>query len=389
MQRHPAWPVVLFCNEFTRGALFYTWLPLVVPHQTDVTLQWIGLCTTLQFAADAFTKLCFGFISARLHGTTWVLRGGTFLALLAAIALLFVHQPLGLLVASVAFGIGAASVWPAALANYSDAAESQRGASVAQAFLPWMAGTGAGMLITDFMAHALPLARILIMGAVAIDWIGSFFLHPRIVQKTLSFHREWSIIQVLGRRIRAFLPPMVLQTAVIGTITPFFAPFALYALHLPPERYALFFLGIGAIAFLVLLPFGKISDKLGRLPLLTGAFVLASAGAFGLSGAQHLRAAILPAIAFATAYGAVFPVWNAFFADHVPGWMRDRAVGVLTAVEDAGTAVGPLVGGIAWNWMGAPGPFVVAGSMMGVLAIYFGWWWVEGVSWNKTIATER
>ncbi|GMA48790.1 hypothetical protein GCM10025857_01470 [Alicyclobacillus contaminans] len=168
---------------------------------------------------------------------------------------------------------------------------------------------------------------------------------------------------------------MLLQTLVIGTITPFLALFGVRSLHLYPWEYALLLLGIGTITVVLLIPFGKVSDKLGQLPMLTFAFLACALSVMALALSQSWKQAIIPAALFGTGFGAIFPTWNALFMNALPHRLHSRAVGLFTAIEDSGTALGPLLGALSWQYIGYSGPFWLAGLVMLFLSAYFYRWW--------------
>ena len=164
---------------------------------------------------------------------------------------------------------------------------------------------------------------------------------------------------------------MVLQTLVIGTIVPFLVLFGVRSLHLPPQKYALLTLAIGEVSVLLLVPFGKLADKLAQLPLLTVAFLIASMSITLLSLSRSWQQALMPASMFGTSYATVFPTLNAMFVDAVPRWLRSRASGLLTAIEVSGTAVGPLLGAISWQFTGNSGHFATSAIVTFFLSAYF------------------
>jgi MFS family permease len=124
-----------------------------------------------------------------------------------------------------------------------------------------------------------------------------------------------------------------------------------------------------------LIPFGKISDRMGRLPMLTIAFFACALSIVLLAFSRSWAHALIPAAIFGAGFGAVFPIWNALFMDAVPHWLHSRAIGLFTAIEDSGTVLGPLIGALSWQYIGYSGPFLMAGMVMLILSAYFFVWW--------------
>ncbi|SFU34204.1 Major Facilitator Superfamily protein [Alicyclobacillus macrosporangiidus] len=378
MNRQIWWTSALFCNEFIRAALYYVWVPVVLPHRVHMPIWWVGLCTSGQFAADAATKLAYGVAAARGYAR-WTVRGGILLAIAAVAVLLATHSSWAALACSILYGCGAASVWPAALTHFGQRIGGAKAESLAQAFIPWMSGTGIGMFAPNLLLH-IRYGTLTVLGLMAsILVVSAWAIRPENRSGTPSLRREVLLARVLGRKLRPFLLPMVLQTLVIGTITPFLALFGVRSLHLHTWAYALFLIATGAITVALLIPLGRVSDRMGKLPVLSIAFLASAAGVAVLSMCRSWERALVPAAVFAAGFGAVFPTWNALFMDAVPHWLHTRAVGLFTAVEDSGTALGPFIGGLAWQGLGASGPFLVAAAVMMLLSVYFFAWWRHDV----------
>ncbi|CAM3935085.1 MFS transporter [Alicyclobacillus pomorum] len=369
-----AWTSVLFCNEFVRAALFYVWVPLIVPHVDHVPIGWVGFCTSCQFAADAATKLCYGIAAARGYARL-LLRCGSAVSVVSVVTLLFVHNATSLWMASVLFGFGAASIWPAALSHYGRQTEGAKGESLAKAFVPWMTGTGVGMFLPNVLLHHRPIIKVVLVFASLVVFACTWLIQPSGRDATPSLRREVQLVRILSRKVKIFLPPMLIQTLIIGTVSPYLALFAVKSLHLHPEQYALLLIGIGVMTVCLLIPFGKVSDKLGRLPLLCAAFFTSSCSIVALAISHTWGQAFIPGVMFGVSFGVVFPAWNALFMEAVPHWLHTRAVGLFTSIEDSGTALGPLVGALSWQYIGPTGPFLLSGSLMALLAVYFAVWW--------------
>jgi DHA1 family multidrug resistance protein-like MFS transporter len=375
MSRHVwAWSTVLFSNEFLRAALYYVWIPLVFSHRGHMPIWWIGFCTSCQFLADAATKFFYGIAASRGY-SPWILRIGTAVSGASVVALLFSRDPVSLLVFSVLFGCGAASVWPAALSYYAQPSKTGKAESLAKAFVPWMSGTGVGMFLPNVLLHFRHSMYFVLTIMAAMAFLSTLVIRPSGGNGSPSLSREVILLRVLARKLKPFLLPMLLQTMVIGTITPFLALFGVRSLHLHPREYALLLLAIGAVTVLLMIPLGQISDRMGQLPMLTIAFFVSAVSISLLAFSHSWVQALIPAAIFGAGFGAVFPTWNALFIDAVPHWLHSRAIGLFTAIEDSGTVLGPLLGALSWQYIGYAGPFLMAGMVMLFLSAYFFVWW--------------
>jgi MFS family permease len=238
-----------------------------------------------------------------------------------------------------------------------------------------MSGTGVGMFLPNVLLRFRHSMYLVLTVMAGIAFLSTLIIRPTGGNGAPSLRREALLIRVLSRKLKPFLLPMLLQTLVIGTVTPFLALLGVRSLHLHPWAYALLLLAIGTATVLLLIPFGKISDRMGRLPMLTIAFFACALSIVLLAFSRSWELAIIPAAIFGAGFGAVFPIWNALFMDAVPHWLHSRAIGLFTAIEDSGTVLGPLIGALSWQYIGYSGPFLMAGMVMLILSAYFFVWW--------------
>ena len=116
-----------------------------------------------------------------------------------------------------------------------------------------------------------------------------------------------------------------------------------------------------AIARIVLAgPLGRLSDRVGRKPVLIFALV-------GFAAANVIYAfanTILVMIAARVLEGAVsagfFPAANAYVSDVTTVENRGKAMGYLSMGSNVGFVVGPTVGGILAQFLGFRLPFIIA-----------------------------
>ncbi len=119
-------------------------------------------------------------------------------------------------------------------------------------------------------------------------------------------------------------------------------------------------------------PFGLVSDRLGRRPFLVFG-MLAMAGAFVLYAYSGTYAALfLSRFLDGVTAAANWSVGLAIIADACPAGERGRGMGMVMAAMGAGAIAGPAVGGALADWLGYRAPFlVVAGICVlgGVMAL--------------------
>lgn len=107
------------------------------------------------------------------------------------------------------------------------------------------------------------------------------------------------------------------------------------------------------LAFAVLMPIsGWLGDRLGRRRTFCAAMVLLAAGAVGSALAPNLSVLVGFRVLQGVATAAVLPGVMSLIASMFGNDRRGRALGLWAAVNGAGQAVGPALGGLLAGWIG-------------------------------------
>ena len=174
----------------------------------------------------------------------------------------------------------------------------------------------------------------------------------------------------------AFWVSFVIVVCLIGTalISPLYAVYA-SSWSLQPSQISLIYVVYMIGALLSLLCFGRLPDKLGYRPILAASLVLGFIGTVMTMSASTL-AVLMPgrfivglAASFATTAGAIG------LASVTPASKRGQLALLTNLLIAAGFGLGPLIGGLAGQWM--PNPLfsahipTVIGSIIGLVAITF------------------
>ncbi len=127
-----------------------------------------------------------------------------------------------------------------------------------------------------------------------------------------------------------------------------------------------------AMQFVATALLGRLSDRIGRRPILLGTMLVNIAGYALFAFAGSYGALLLSRIVCGFAAGNI-SVAQAYIADVTSPAERSRGMGALGAAFGLGFIVGPALGGLAHHYGGTPAPGLVAAglSLANFVSAYF------------------
>jgi len=232
---------------------------------------------------------------------------------------------------------------------------------------------GLAMLATGYLAQRSPelayravlaLALVLFLLALSLATIRSPAPRPN------KAPYDW-------RRLFALLPAAFVQTLSMGVLTPVLFLFVARVDLSLPRLVFLIAAGAGA-ALLVFWRAARRADEGEPKRLLVPGLFLAALG-FTLVGVLPLLFGPalwtlgLAGALVGTGFGLFFPGWNGLVVKSLPDADRAAAWGAIMTLEALGYAVGPAIGGVAWDLLGPWGPFATGGMLMALVGGYYLW----------------
>ena len=325
--------------------------PILLPAMEDDLLAdhaQAGLLTTANFAAYLAGVAAVTTVSGRLEPVRLLQAG--LVSAAAGFVLLGTADGFVVLASGQALtGIGSAGIWMSVPALATSAVPPNRRGMI----MGLMSSTmGLGIFVVSQGTNA--------MRAVFDDdrawrptWIGAAAYAMVLTVVVVSFLRPPPTARVTGgvslRRLRT-VPrwPMLtigywLFGLVVASFTPFFGA-ALEESGLARSHVGSLYSLFGLAAVVGAVSLGRISDQIGRKPVLVGAmFVMASAALLVLTGREPYAAR---AAASFGAASSTFPVLTAaYLSDHLQDRAFSNALGALTLIYGTALAAGPVISG--------------------------------------------
>jgi predicted MFS family arabinose efflux permease len=124
----------------------------------------------------------------------------------------------------------------------------------------------------------------------------------------------------------------------------------------------LFFLFFALVVALVRSHAGRLSDRLGRVPVVVSGLALSAVAVAGVAFTSSIVGLSLAGIVYGVGFGTAQPALIAWTVDGVPAVDRGRAMGTYYTALELGVAIGAVGAGLAVAAVGFAGTFLtVAG----------------------------
>jgi DHA1 family tetracycline resistance protein-like MFS transporter len=190
--------------------------------------------------------------------------------------------------------------------------------------------------------------------------LGEVVAAQRVITYAPSPRRVRSIIILLAGSV-------ALMMTGVGIIIPIFAR-RIDELGGGVQALGLMIMSFALAQFLAAPFMGSLADRYGRRP-----FVLLSLAAFAVANIGFLLASSLAAFTIVRALegaltAGLYPAAMGIVGDVAPEDERGRWIGIVMAGYGAGFILGPVLGGLLYDWLGYAAPFL-ASALMATLAL--------------------
>ncbi len=362
--------VVVGLVESARGALLFTLLPNHLRFGVGHGMSVVGLVLSAYYLSELALKIPSGWLVDH-WGRRLPVVAGLAVSLVATALFAYVRPLWALLLAAALGGAGASPIWPAVVSGVAEATEGGgRGSAMGAVFTTWLVGTGLGFVAANFLLEVHTLAAFaLVAGCQLSALVLAVRLHapsPDHVQAELrqSVHE----VELTAARLWPLVAGMAVQTMATGMLLPTLSPYAREVLHLSPLWIGVLLLAGPGLTVLLLVPLGRLIDRLDRLDVLP---VCIGAGAVVLFVLPFFRSLwiLVPLVAIlGLGYATVLPAWNALLMDLLPPARRATLLGLAMSIEGVGVALGTTFGGLLWDHVGPSAPFHAAGLLLVLVA---------------------
>ncbi len=338
----------------------------------------IGIIVAASTITGVFFKLPSGALSDVLGRKRMMVLGGVFFAAPPFLYPL-VEDPWSLLALRFVHGFATAIFSPVASAYVAGLTETGRGAR-----LGWFSsandlGSTAGPLIGGFVLYFTTSYSLtyLLVGALGILTLLVVLLLPDVdqpIHETKTFAvRAADFRQGLLEVLRT--PPIFLAAGIEAVMYLGYGAFLgflpIYAktVGLNDAQIAIVFGAQLALAMVAKPVSGRVSDRLGRIPVIVIGLLLCATALPLIFRSESLMVFLLAAPLLGVGVGAVTPVTNALIADLSSARRLGAAMGVFGTIWDIGEAAGPMIAGFLIGTLGYAATFDVLAAVIALVTV--------------------
>lgn len=359
-------------------------LPLFAEH-LGASPELVGFIVAASTLTGVCLKLPAGVLSDRL-GRRRLMWAGIFVFAVAPLGYFLVTQVWQLIVLRFLHGMATAIFTPVALAVVADLFPAQRGETIGWYSAMRQSGTllgraGGGVLID---VSGFP-AVFAVCGAIGAVIIGVFGFSPAGRERT-AHHATHAThdARLSWPQLRAGLVEIVrhpkivasslmqgLQMMADGALMAFLPLYGL-TVGLTATQVGAIFGVQGIVSILTRPTMGRLSDRLGRSPMIIGGLLMCAAAFALLPMTTTFLAMAAPAVLFGFGGAVVASSTSAYVADLTREGSLGSSMGVFGMWMDIGHASGPLAAGLLVAAFGyRPAFVVIAGLLLIGLAGFF------------------
>lgn len=333
---------------------------------------WIGISVSAYWISRVVLEIPSGYISSK-YGYYKPMAFGLILTVVGNLLLLFVENPVHLILIRMLKGVGAPFFFATSMTFIINlVGKEKRGKAMGifqgVEFIGQIGGSlASGRLIESFGWQGgfmvalglslLALALYLIPPYIRNEVVQSFETRPLMIKEVLGVLKNKTIIIIAIVTLAEF----IMTSGLLGTVLSIYAT---ETLEISLTRFG-YMMGIRSVGFVIaMFTMGSLADRIGRKPVLL--FGIASTSVLvvlmSLFTSIITLSAIIAVIGFTS--GAIWIMGPVISAEAVSAEKRGAAIGAYRTFFDLGSFIGPIVMAFIMDSYGIVYCFYLAGGLM-------------------------
>lgn len=375
--------------EIVHGIEAMALLPLYLTEVLGSSVTLVGAVISTYLIVDIVARTPAGWFADR-WGRKPVLLFGILLSIVPLIFMMRVATAHTFLLLNGLNGVGAGCIWPAIYAGVADTyRRSRRGLIMGVLSTVMLGGLALGPISGNLLLGLTSYRATFItcIGLVSLVLVIVLMLarESRVEGGTAPVVRtRESLGPVTGELVLLGLIALLL-TASLALLLPIISLYGAQVLMVDKVTMGVILAVAGGITAVALLPGGHLADRIGRKRPIVAGLAILTACFGGAPLTTNLLVVTVGATLAGLGYALAVPAWNALAMDRIAERSRGLLLGAVAAVQGAGLAIGPVVGGYLWQHIHHYAPFL-AGAFLLLVATALSLWLTPDLHYPPDVA---
>ena len=355
--------------------MVYPLIPLYLTMTFGATPALVGVIEGVAESVASLLKVFSGYMTDRFQKKKATAFAGYFPGVLYKIVLIFAGSWAGILGARVLDRIGKGiRTAPRDVLVSESADKSNMGKAFGLHKALDMSGAALGILITYFILRNAGSANIdyerMFLLSIIPAVIGLFmfaFIKEQKTPHTKKIREPfWKNIRKIDGQLRLYLVVVFLFT--LGNSSNAFIILKASAIGFSETKVILLYFIYNMTASILSIPFGKLSDRIGRKKLLVPGYFAFSICYFGFAFATNQWMMVIVFVIYGAYTAMIAGVERAFVAEMSPPELKGTMLGLHSTVAGIALLPASIIAGFLWNAFGDVAPFVF-GAVLSLIAV--------------------
>lgn len=356
--------------------MVYPIIPLYLTSAFGATPAIVGIIEGIAESTASLLKVFSGYVTDKYKRKKPIAFLGYATGLLYKLALIFASSWAGILIARVVDRLGKGiRTAPRDVMVSESADKNAMGKSFGVHKALDMAGSAIGILLSFFLLKELgnnqtDYRKIFVVSAIPtiLALLMFVFVHERKELRTYKKREKfWNNLSALDKRLKLYLIVVFIFT-LGNSSNSFLLLRAKSAGFNNTNVILLYFLYNLTVSFLSI-PFGKLSDKIGRKKVLTSGYLLFSAVYFGFAFASMKTSFIIIFFVYGIFTAMTAGVERALIAEISPAELKGTMLGLHSTIAGIALLPASVICGVLWDNFGSAVPFVFGATMSALAAL--------------------
>lgn len=343
--------------------MVYPLIPLYLTSAFGATPALVGVVEGIAESLASLLKVFSGYITDKFQRKKAIAFSGYSTGIIYKIALLLAGSWGGILFARVIDRIGKGIRTAPRDVLVSESADKNMGNAFGLHKALDMAGAAIGILITYFLlknANGGYDYKKLFIVSIIPAFVGLFMFlfvkeNPRS-HKIRQAEPFWKNIKNTDKQLKLYLLVVFLFT--LGNSSNAFLLLKAKAAGFDDVNVILLYFIYNITASLLSLPFGRLSDKIGRKRLLVSGYMIFAIVYFGFAFAFNRMFMIILFILYGAYTAMIAGVERAFVAEISPKELKGTMLGLHSTIAGIALLPASVIAGVLWNVFGTAVPFI-------------------------------